>query len=381
MRILSSVVFPAARFLPLLVADVLHCRAVGPEFVSHQDMRMTVTLHGFSEEFQCCFAIPALRDIAFQHLALVIHGTPKVMRLAINLHKHLIQMPLPVRVCAHLVNSFTADFSGEHRAKSVPPETNCFVADVDAALMQKIFYVSQRQRKANIQHDGEADNLRAAVEIFEWVFFNHEDRLRKRPARLNSNPSDKTLTVAATMFASSASAFDPDDLQKLKDTGDCVNCDLEGADLQGANLRAAKLQGANLSDAYLIGAYLNGADLAVANLARSDLQGAYLEGADLDRADLQGANLSDADLNSADLTDGNLDSADLTDADLQGAYLQDANLEGAYLNDADLSGADLSGTNLSGANLEGADLIRTKMNGATLCNTTMPDGSVLYSGC
>ncbi len=33
------------------------------------------------------------------------------------------------------------------------------------------------------------------------------------------------------------------------------------------------------------------------------------------------------------------------------------------------------------ANLEGANLIRTKMNGATLCNTTMPDGSVLYSGC
>ncbi len=156
---------------------------------------MTVTLHGFPEEFQCCFAIPALRDIAFQHLALVIHGTPKVMRLAINLHKHLIQMPLPVRVCAHLVNSFTADFSGEHRAKSVPPETNCFVADVDAALMQKIFYISQRQRKANIQHDGEADNLGAAVEVFEWVFFNHEDRLQNRPARLKPNPSDKALEL------------------------------------------------------------------------------------------------------------------------------------------------------------------------------------------
>ncbi|HAD29028.1 MAG TPA: pentapeptide repeat-containing protein, partial [Rhodobacteraceae bacterium] len=39
------------------------------------------------------------------------------------------------------------------------------------------------------------------------------------------------LTVAATMFASSASAFDPDDLQKLKDTGDCVQCDLKDANL------------------------------------------------------------------------------------------------------------------------------------------------------
>jgi len=34
------------------------------------------------------------------------------------------------------------------------------------------------------------------------------------------------LTIAATMFASSASAFDPDDLQKLKDTKNGTGCDL-----------------------------------------------------------------------------------------------------------------------------------------------------------
>jgi len=54
------------------------------------------------------------------------------------------------------------------------------------------------------------------------------------------------LTVAATMFASSASAFDPDDLQKLKDTGNCERCDLVDA---------------NLDDAYLSGASMNGAIL------------------------------------------------------------------------------------------------------------------------
>jgi hypothetical protein len=49
------------------------------------------------------------------------------------------------------------------------------------------------------------------------------------------------LTVAATMFASNASAFDPDDLQKLLDTGECVHCDLFGADLFGAFLVGADL--------------------------------------------------------------------------------------------------------------------------------------------
>ena len=37
------------------------------------------------------------------------------------------------------------------------------------------------------------------------------------------------LTVAATMFANSASALDPADLQKLKDTGDCSMRDLSAA--------------------------------------------------------------------------------------------------------------------------------------------------------
>jgi hypothetical protein len=60
------------------------------------------------------------------------------------------------------------------------------------------------------------------------------------------------LTIAATIFASSASAADPADLQKLKDTGKCATCDLGGADLTfailvGANLRGANLYGATMS--------------------------------------------------------------------------------------------------------------------------------------
>ena len=94
------------------------------------------------------------------------------------------------------------------------------------------------------------------------------------------------LTVATTMFASSASAFDPADLKKLKDTNECMECDLSGANLEGANLSGANLEGADLN--------------------------------------------------------------------------------GAFLNDANLSRAKLTST---------------IMNGGILCNTTMPDGSVIYSGC
>ena len=76
----------------------------------------------------------------------------------------------------------------------------------------------------------------------------------------------RALTVAATMFASSAYAFDPADLQKLMDTNECVKCDLSGANLSGANLAYADLNGANLA----------GADLESARLGRFDLRGATL---------------------------------------------------------------------------------------------------------
>ena len=111
----------------------------------------------------------------------------------------------------------------------------------------------------------------------------------------------KALTLTATMFANSASAYDPDDLQKLKDTGSCVACFLQNANLMDANL-----------------SYFN---------------------------------------------------------------LEIANLSGANLEEANLKGANLKGANLAGANLNEARLSYAYMKGAILCNTTMPDGSVIYSGC
>ena len=84
------------------------------------------------------------------------------------------------------------------------------------------------------------------------------------------------LTVSVTMFANSAYAFDPADLQKLMDTNECVKCDLSGANLGGTNLMDANLSGANLVSAYLAGANLAGADLESARLGRFDLRGAVL---------------------------------------------------------------------------------------------------------
>jgi hypothetical protein len=156
-------------------------------------MWATMAFHGFSEEFQGCFAITALRDKAFKDFPLVIDFPPKIVRLAFNLHGYLVQVPLPVRICAHLTDPFPANLSGKHRAKSVPPKPNRLMADVDAAFVQKIFHIPQRERKTSVHHHGEADDLRARFDVPKGGTFCHPERLSSRPARLKKSSSDSAL--------------------------------------------------------------------------------------------------------------------------------------------------------------------------------------------
>ena len=48
------------------------------------------------------------------------------------------------------------------------------MADIDAALVQQIFDISQRERKSNVEHNRQANNLRAAVEVLEQVYFGRD---------------------------------------------------------------------------------------------------------------------------------------------------------------------------------------------------------------
>jgi uncharacterized protein YjbI with pentapeptide repeats len=75
------------------------------------------------------------------------------------------------------------------------------------------------------------------------------------------------------------------------------------------------------------------------------------------------------------------DTGSCVECDLSRANLDGADLAGADLSGSSLNGANLAGANLGAANLSGAYLTLTNMNGAILCNTTMPNGSVLFSGC
>ena len=114
-----------------------------------------------------------------------------------------------------------------------------------------------------------------------------------------------TVLIAFLMtFGSQVNAFDPAHLQKLKDTNECIACDLSGANLNGADLSEAYLAYANLGTADLTSADLRGTDLDRANLGGADLNGANLAGATLKGASLNGADLIGAILCNTTMPDG-----------------------------------------------------------------------------
>ncbi len=144
-----------------------------------------MALHGFFDEFQRRSLVPGLGHKGFEDLALMVDGAPEVLLLAIDSDEQLVEMPPPMRVGAHLLDPPPADLTGEHRAKAVPPETDWLLADVDAAYMQQIRHIVERQQEPGTHHNRHVDDFRRRLEVLEWVAFCHSVKLGHRPARLN----------------------------------------------------------------------------------------------------------------------------------------------------------------------------------------------------
>src|SRR6056297_1346059 len=175
-RILCPVVLPPPRFLPLDRADILQGSTIGAKFVRHEDIGPPMLLQCFLEEFECGLPVTRLRDEAFQHLAFVINSTPQVVLFAIDLHEHLVQTPAPP-AGAHALDPPLSDLGGEDRTEPMPPEPDGLVADVDAALMEQVLDIPQREREANVEHHRQADDLLARLEVLEGAGFAHTGTL------------------------------------------------------------------------------------------------------------------------------------------------------------------------------------------------------------
>jgi len=91
------------------------------------------------------------------------------MGLAVDLHEHLVEMPLPLSDLAHVAGAAEADLAGEHRAKPIHPKPHALMANIDTPFVERIFDIPQRKRKADVHHDRELDDLMRRLEIAERI--------------------------------------------------------------------------------------------------------------------------------------------------------------------------------------------------------------------
>lgn len=159
MRILNPVVQVASHFPAIQIAQFAHCSGVGFQTVGNDSLDLAIPLQGFLHKAQCCGPIPLFRHITFEDLALVIHGTPKVMGLAIDLHVSFIKMAPPVSKASHPAHPLPPDVSSEQWSEAVPPVPYGFMAKVDTALEQQVFHIPQRQWKSDKHQHNKADHL------------------------------------------------------------------------------------------------------------------------------------------------------------------------------------------------------------------------------
>ena len=201
-------------------------------------------------------------------------------------------------------------------------------------------FVAGREYRYCAEHDAASEISRAL-----FVFF---DKM--------GNPADGTLKEQS-------------DIDRLVTTNDCINCNLEHANLTEMNLTDANLSGAKMQYAILSGADLTHADLEGARLFDVELSYANLSYTVIDDIHFSYTRVSHAIFRYTDFPDGfsfadnpsKAQSAppyykrvDFTGANLSGTVIENSNLSYAILREANLTGLNLFDTNFSHADLEAA---------------------------
>jgi len=80
--------------------------------------------------------------------------------LLTELHKHLVEVPLPLRLLRRSFRTALPKLVREVSPEPIDPMADRFVANVDTAFEEQVFDVQQRQREADIHHDRELDDFR-----------------------------------------------------------------------------------------------------------------------------------------------------------------------------------------------------------------------------
>lgn len=99
----------------------------------------------------------------------MINRTPQIVSLPTDFHKDLVQVPLPLRTLSHGFRTAPSDLVRKVSAKMIDLMPHRCMADVDPALVEKVFDIAQRQRKSNIHHHRKLDDFWRVFKVAERV--------------------------------------------------------------------------------------------------------------------------------------------------------------------------------------------------------------------
>jgi hypothetical protein len=93
-----------------------------------------------------------------ENLALAVHCSPELERLAADHHGHLVEMPLRSRA-----GSTAAKLSGKQWAKLQHPASDRLVGDIQPALGEQILDITESEGEANIEPNGVPNDRRSKL--------------------------------------------------------------------------------------------------------------------------------------------------------------------------------------------------------------------------
>ena len=99
-------------------------------------------------------------------------------------YQWLIEVPFPLRISRQLLDALLFNLRCQHRTKSIPPKPDCFVADIDPTLVQKVLYISKRKWEPDIHHYRKANDLWTCLKVTKGAVICHETTLDSHPHQL-----------------------------------------------------------------------------------------------------------------------------------------------------------------------------------------------------
>lgn len=169
-----------------------------------------------------------------------------------------------------------------------------------------------------------------------------------------------------------------EDVEQLRKTGTCVDCNLAGQDLR--EIFKSFENRPEITKIILNGSDLSGAVISGANLSNADMRDTIMNGINAQNTNFKNANASFGIVVEGDFTKANFNNARLMNTAFINTKASSAKCKRANFNSAYLLGSSFKNTNFTNAKFRGANCSKTNfenatLNGVNFTNATFDQGT------